>query len=257
MLKILPDIESSQIPLPLQKLDISETGLTSLPSGIIHFSNLKSLELNDCIHLLSIIELPPNLKYITANGCTSLETLPHLSNLKQLEELDLAYCSGLTEILGLEELSALEVLQLTGCSSTLVSYLLTKRLFQIYSEFGHSIHIYAPLPDIPDWISQSSVGDKMCIDLPPIVSYDFLGMILCFKHLGVDKGYLTNYSVKNRTSDFIWRSSFGISSHESLIVIVPRSIFSVRDGDDRIELTTTNAGLQMIVGFIYNENSDQ
>ena len=77
----------------------------------------------------------------------------------------------------------------------------------------------------------------MCLDLLPNMSHYFLGMILCFKSLGSS----TNYSIKNTTSDFIWNGSFDLCSRDSLMVIVPISIFSVSHGDDKIELTTENA----------------
>ena len=110
------------------------------------------------------------------------------------------------------------------------------------SEFEYTIHIYGSSAEFPEWLSLSSnLGPIMSMDLLPDVSHGFLGMILCFKHLGDDEYYSTNYSVKNATSDFIWSDNFDICDDESLMVIVPRSIFSIRDGDDRIELTTKNA----------------
>ncbi|WOG86611.1 hypothetical protein DCAR_0205828 [Daucus carota subsp. sativus] len=41
-----------------------------------------------------------------------MERLPNLSNLKQLERLDLRYCYALTDIQGLEELTSLRLLKL-------------------------------------------------------------------------------------------------------------------------------------------------
>ncbi|XP_063946963.1 disease resistance protein RPV1-like isoform X2 [Daucus carota subsp. sativus] len=133
-LKKLPDIESSQTSLPLTALNLSYSKITALPSGISHLSNLENLQLTSCHHLLSIAELPPNLKYIHADHCTSLKRL-NLSNLKLLRQLHLKNCSTLTEILGLEELTSLDELYLRGCRYSLLTHTLTKPLFQIYSGF--------------------------------------------------------------------------------------------------------------------------
>ncbi|KAK1382386.1 hypothetical protein POM88_020121 [Heracleum sosnowskyi] len=131
-----------------------------------------------------------------------------------------------------------------GCKSSLVSYILTRRFFQIYMGFGHEIKLYiqeVEFPDwirqLPDWIGQSStLGSRVSINLPPNVSHDFLALILCFKHWGVVTYKKTTYSVKNTTSGFIWSGSFDNDYPEAQIIIVPRSIFSLEDGDQRIEL---------------------
>lgn len=114
-------------------------------------------------------------------------------------------------------------------------------LQQIYSEFGHQIEIYIGKAKFPDWISPSSnLGSPLSLDLPPNVSQNYLAMILCFKHWGDKQSYRRNFSVKTTPSDVIWNGKAHCTPdyyHESCMVIVPRSIFLVRDGDDRIEIT--------------------
>ncbi|KAK1382368.1 hypothetical protein POM88_020103 [Heracleum sosnowskyi] len=122
-----------------------------------------------------------------------------------------------------------------------MAYTFTKRIFQIYSEFGHHIRIYTRVAEFPDWTFQSSnFGSTMCLDLPPNVSRDYLAMILCFTLRGNNDLNISTYSVKNTTSKFIWNYSFLSHYHESLIVILPSSSFSVRDGDQRIEITSNS-----------------
>lgn len=104
--------------------------LETLPETIYKLKSLENLDIGYCSHLLYIAELPFNLKWISADGCTSLRRLPNLSNLKHLEELRLADCSSLTEILGLEK-SSIRVLHLRGCNSSLLAYI-TERLFQVW-----------------------------------------------------------------------------------------------------------------------------
>lgn len=97
----LPEIESSQIVLLLEMLDLSKNVITALPSSIGQLLNLKHLILSHCHRLLSIPKLPSKLKQIVAYGCKSLKELPKMSNLEQLEIMDLGQCSDLTEIHGL------------------------------------------------------------------------------------------------------------------------------------------------------------
>ncbi|KAL8087619.1 hypothetical protein AgCh_037680 [Apium graveolens] len=135
-LKEFPYVESSQMALSLQKLDFSGSGLTALLSGISNLSNLEDLNLYHCCCLLSIAELPRNLKWIRADGCMLMERLPNLSNLIQLEHLDLEDCSGLTEIEGLMRLTSIRRLHLKGCNSSLLAYIFTEFLSVPRSTFS-------------------------------------------------------------------------------------------------------------------------
>ncbi|WOG95904.1 hypothetical protein DCAR_0415233 [Daucus carota subsp. sativus] len=121
MLKNLPVIESSQTALSLQMLNLSETPVTALPSGISQLSKLDYIDLTNCRQLWSIPRFPANVKQIWAAGCTSLKRLPNLSNLKQLEILELRHCTGLTEIQGLKELHSIKRLDLPGSNSFLLT----------------------------------------------------------------------------------------------------------------------------------------
>ncbi|XP_063943688.1 TMV resistance protein N isoform X3 [Daucus carota subsp. sativus] len=236
LLEELPDIDSNQIALSLQNLDLSNSCITAMPSGISQLLELHKLDLIGCCELMSIEELPPNLRRIIACGCISLERLPNLSNLKQLEILDLTNCSGLTEILSLEVLTSLRELYLGGCSPSLLAYTFTKSLFQIYSEFGHQIIICIWSEEFPKWISQGEYGTTMSLDLAPNMAHNYLGMILCFKCQAGGGSFLIDYSLKTSASNFI-KSDTEMEVYGACMIIVPRSIFSVRDGDNRIELT--------------------
>lgn len=104
---------------------------------------------------------------------------------------------------------------------------------QTVSGFGQRIIIYIEPTGFPDWISQSSNTD-----LPLMACHDFLAMIFCLKLSRFL--YKIDYSVKNITSDFIWSESLSIPyGYDSIVmVIVPRSIFPIRDEDYGIELTS-------------------
>ncbi|KAK1382316.1 hypothetical protein POM88_020051 [Heracleum sosnowskyi] len=122
----------------------------------------------------------------------------------------------------------LKTLNMKGCNSSVLAYTFTKRFFQILSEFGHQINFYIASEDFPDWISQfrNIKRSTMSINLPPNVSHNLLGMILCFEHLEDD---LIEYSVENAKSGFILQGILNNYNHDSLLVIVPTSIFPVMD----------------------------
>ncbi|KAK1382305.1 hypothetical protein POM88_020040 [Heracleum sosnowskyi] len=109
-----------------------------------------------------------------------------------------------------------------------------KSFFQMYSQFGHPIHICST--KFPDWISKSTMycRSTMYLDLPPNVSHKYLGMILCIRTLSYFTSYSvekTSYYVKKTPSDVIWRGLFENYGYKKLMVIVPRSTFLVKDGD--------------------------
>ncbi|KAK1382178.1 hypothetical protein POM88_019913 [Heracleum sosnowskyi] len=92
--------------------------------------------------------------------------------------------------------------------------------------------------EFPDDITESSylpmLQSKMFSNLLPNASHNFLGMILCFMP-GTSP---IMYAVKSNTSDVMYSSEDFDCFHEIVMIIVPRSIFAIRDGDDRIELTS-------------------
>lgn len=107
----------------------------------------------------------------------------------------------------------------------------------MYSKYGqHPIHIY--LSEVPDWINRINHkgGSTVYLHWEPEVTHNFLGLILCLKPKKYHPQGVVKYSVKNTASSFIWHGCLFILSYELYIVIVPRSIFSVRNSDDRIEV---------------------
>lgn len=65
-----------QLPSSLQYLCLSRNDqISCLPAGINQLSQLTWLDLKYCKSITSIPELPPNLHYLDAHGCTSLKTV--------------------------------------------------------------------------------------------------------------------------------------------------------------------------------------
>jgi Leucine-rich repeat (LRR) protein len=88
---IQPDYLSS-----LRHLDLSSSAIVSLPAWLNKFVGLEELVLNGCKQLREIPELPPNIKYVYAKGCTSLERF-QFNNVK-----DLPMLNGLTSPIAMD-----------------------------------------------------------------------------------------------------------------------------------------------------------
>ena len=74
-LRTVPDAIRCCLP-SLNYLNLRGNNFVCLPKNIIRLSNLYTLFLSDCKDLRLLPELPLNIKYFEAEGCTSLETLP-------------------------------------------------------------------------------------------------------------------------------------------------------------------------------------
>ncbi|KAK1382286.1 hypothetical protein POM88_020021 [Heracleum sosnowskyi] len=141
------------------------------------------------------------------------------------------------------------------CTSSLLAQTLTKRLFQIYFGFGHLIKIYPQV--FPDWISQSENSREMSLRMPPNESHNLLGMILCFEGRENYWGYnKIDYSVENTTTGFIWRELSYLNDCESLMVILPISIFPITDADEKIVLTSSYAASVCGIYLLYKSEDD-
>ena len=73
-IQTVPDVIGSLS--SLNYLNLRGNNFVCLPKNIIRLSNLYTLFLSDCKDLRLLPELPLNIKYFEAEGCTSLETLP-------------------------------------------------------------------------------------------------------------------------------------------------------------------------------------
>ena len=98
-------------PSTLEVLDISRSEIVSLPAWIRRFVRLKCLGLAQCKQLQEILEIPANIREISAGGCVSLESFPQVSKenkfkntsqLPALELIDLSDCHKMAEKIGNE-----------------------------------------------------------------------------------------------------------------------------------------------------------
>jgi Leucine-rich repeat (LRR) protein len=102
----------------LENLDIGRNNFLNLPHCIGRLPKLTRLYLRGCTSLQSISELPASLQTLNAIDCTSIETLPNMSNLKSSSCcLDFANCQKLVEIQGLESLETTPTIYLENCNN--------------------------------------------------------------------------------------------------------------------------------------------
>ncbi|XP_042962713.1 disease resistance protein Roq1-like [Carya illinoinensis] len=81
--------------LNLHTLQLSCSDIVSIPASIKTFVGLSMLFLNNCKQLQEIMEFPPNLGSLHADGCISLEILPEISKIfhfPRLERIELSRC---------------------------------------------------------------------------------------------------------------------------------------------------------------------
>lgn len=111
---------------------------------------------------------------------------------------------------------------------------------QIYSDFEHQIVICIRSEEFPEWIDRSEHGTSwttMSLELQPNLYDNYFSITLCFYCQLDPESFVNDFTVKTSASNFL-RSKTRLTVYDSCMVIVPSSIFSTRDGDRRIELTT-------------------
>ncbi|KAK1382550.1 hypothetical protein POM88_020285 [Heracleum sosnowskyi] len=109
---------------------------------------------------------------------------------------------------------------------------LGEHFFKVYS--GCRIYV----SEVPYWISDQSgykKGSKVFVDLVPDMSHNFLGLVLCFKGTTTTPNFI-KYTVKNTTSGYKCEKQVYSKSLELFMVMLPRSIFWVSNGDDKLEV---------------------
>ncbi|OWM79133.1 hypothetical protein CDL15_Pgr003304 [Punica granatum] len=115
----------------LEKLELSNTGITTLPGALPH---IRELRIQKCLKLKCLPRLPSSLYELEISFCSSLARLPNLSNLNNLSLLRVYNSCKITEIPGLQGLTSLKRLDTSLCPITHLDGL--ERL-----DFLRSLHI--------------------------------------------------------------------------------------------------------------------
>ncbi|KAA8529497.1 hypothetical protein F0562_033704 [Nyssa sinensis] len=131
----------------LEILNLGHNNICSLPSSLRGLSILKKLLLPHCKELQFLPPLPSSLLRLNVANCTSLESIPDLSNLECLEDLELTNCKKVMDIPGLECLKSLRRLYTGGCNACLPA--VKRRLAKV--ALKHLKYFSLPGNKIPDF----------------------------------------------------------------------------------------------------------
>ncbi|CAK9152711.1 unnamed protein product [Ilex paraguariensis] len=172
----------------LEILDLKQNNFRGLPFSLCHLSKLHYLGLGGCKSLQLLTELPPNLRSLYADNCTSMEKLPNLSNYKRLVSLVLSDCRRLFEIEGLKDLNSLRMICLDSCTNLANAF--KDSFFKGYSEHNGP-EIFLPSGEIPDWFSYRMMGSSIFFDMPLDVEHKFFGMTLWAVFAAREEGKFT------------------------------------------------------------------
>ncbi|KAH7853278.1 hypothetical protein Vadar_000831 [Vaccinium darrowii] len=188
----------------LQILNLSETGIQSLPS-LSKKTNLRQLLLSGCKSLIEIkdksfehmsrlehldlsesrIKFMPslsnlgNLSVLSCKGCTNLEKLPPLETLSNLEELNLCGINCLKEKVAafLEHMSKLQILDLSDTQVELPPMSNLKGLHQLYLSGCHRLQRVPNLEELTA-LEVLDLSRTAITCLPPMDNFSNLRKLL-------------------------------------------------------------------------------
>ncbi|KAL5843290.1 hypothetical protein ACOSQ4_009248 [Xanthoceras sorbifolium] len=165
----------------LQTLALRGNNFESLPKSIKRLSKLRNLWLNDCKKLQSFTALPLGLKYLEAENCGQLQSLPDASSFAELVTSAHSIGGGLN--LNFIFTNCLKLSQ--EASSNVLAELLPiiKRIATTEKEHQKEVNIGICYPgsEIPDWFRYQSCGSSINIQLPQHndCNRKILGFALC------------------------------------------------------------------------------
>ncbi|XP_010536285.1 PREDICTED: inactive disease resistance protein RPS4-like [Tarenaya hassleriana] len=189
----------------LQSLCLSSNDIEYLPESIKKLQHLKSLDLKHCRKLNSLPMLPPNLKYLDADDCASLESVAKPVIL--LQAADTTHSTFIfTDCFKLSRDAQDNIVAHAQLKSQLLANASRQR--------NHKGLVLEPLVsvcfpgiDIPLWFRHQRTGSSMKTTLPPHwCDSRFIGFSLCV--VVSFKGY------EDRTSRFSVRCRFNFKNED-------------------------------------------
>ena len=183
-LQTVPDVIGCCVS-SLNHLNLRGNKFDCLPKNIIRLSNLETLFLSDCKDLRLLSELPSNIKYFEAEGCTSLETLPFTPKDVFSPLLYLINCVKLIKNQSFGDLFSTMLARYIQVSLSLFSLCLSVSLscevlnilicvFQSPNDFGYQ-NFVIPGSEIPEWFSHQSERTSLNLQGPS----DITGIAAC------------------------------------------------------------------------------
>ncbi|CAN6564096.1 unnamed protein product [Malus baccata var. baccata] len=171
----IPEVLGSLI--SLQVLDLQMNYFHTLPS-LSGLTKLETLRLNYCFNLRTIPDLPTNLKFLYADGCFELETMPNFSEMSNMTELVVCDSPKLTEVPGLEKsLNFMTLIDMRNCTN--LTGVFGKNILQGWTSCGFGgVLLYGNY--VPDWFEFVNHGNTVSFGIPPKYGCTFEGLTLCF-----------------------------------------------------------------------------
>ncbi|KAM3731588.1 hypothetical protein ACB098_12G175100 [Castanea mollissima] len=239
----------------LTELDLRGNNFVCLPESTTRLSNMKILRLCGCTHLRSLPELPLNIEFIDANGCTSLKILP-------LRHEDGPYSC----------LCLLNCVKLIN-NEDYGDMLLTTLRHRIQFKGDEPIYdTIIPGREIPKWFRHQSVGTSVNLQVP---SDKFEGVAVCAVFVlrqhhplhqlpsGDDddgSGYIVTHGLqwylkangdesKSKLGGFPFSEQFGkIESYNLFLKYYPYRSFNQELKENRSQVNANGLG-QIEIGF--------
>ena len=91
--------------------------MTTLPKSLGNLKWLVRLKMFRCYQLLTVEVLPESLEHLDLRYCYNLAEIPSLATMRYLLHLRMCDCRSLRHAHGLECLSSLEHIDMSGCTS--------------------------------------------------------------------------------------------------------------------------------------------
>ncbi|CAN6699777.1 unnamed protein product [Malus baccata var. baccata] len=165
--------------ISLQVLDLQGNYFHTLPS-LSGLTKLEILRLNYCFNLRTIPDLPTNLKFLYADDCRALETMPNFSKMSNMRELVVRDSPKLTKVPGLDKsLNFMTLIDMSNCTNLTADF--GKNILQGWTSCGFGgVFLYGNF--VPDWFEFVNHGNTVSFDIPPNDGRTFKGLTLCFLH---------------------------------------------------------------------------
>ncbi|TXG66084.1 hypothetical protein EZV62_007359 [Acer yangbiense] len=187
----------------LEELDVGGTAIRQVPSSIARLTNLKTLSFRECkghppqsrMSSFFSLQLPrkhPNTMCLLlpplSENCQWLQSLPELppdiiflgaENCPSLEDVSSVLRGSTSPNIALHFFNCLKLRENQGQENNLEVMLLQQYLQQPVNPFGQ-FHIRLPGSEIPEWFKCKSDGNSVKIGLPPNwLNDELMGIAMC------------------------------------------------------------------------------
>ncbi|OMP03039.1 Leucine rich repeat 4 [Corchorus olitorius] len=165
------------------QLDLDNTGVEEIPSWVSRLKSLSTLNMRDCKNLKSISELPPCLRWLVAQGCTSLKNVSRIDQYqcssyesKTWQSIIFADCFNLNQ----------DAVDNIVANAMFRSQCIAKQLAEELTEGDYGSEEYKgqviccfPGSEISDRFEYQSTNSSIIADLGPDKCGRFIAFVIC------------------------------------------------------------------------------